>query len=76
LDLSAAGTSEDHASAADQLCQLASLHGIECAVVPNPGDHDFTSAASSFAKALPWLVSRFHTPGVPPVALPGAPGMR
>jgi S-formylglutathione hydrolase FrmB len=66
-------TSEDHAAVAAQLCELASTYGIECAVVPNAGDHDFGMAASSFAKALPWLAGRLHTPGVQPIPLPGAP---
>jgi S-formylglutathione hydrolase FrmB len=65
--------SDDHAAVADQLCGLASTNGIECAVVPNPGAHDFSTAASSFAKALPWLAGRLHTPGVQQIPLPGAP---
>lgn len=72
-DPTAVETSEDHGAVANQLCELASAHGIECAVVPNPGSHDFSSAASSFAKALPWLAGRLHTPGSPPVLLPGEP---
>jgi S-formylglutathione hydrolase FrmB len=52
---------------------LASIHGIECAVVPHLGDHDFSSAASAFAQALPWLAGKLRTPSVPPIAMPGAP---
>jgi hypothetical protein len=52
---------------------LASGHGIECAVVPNPGNHDFASAASGFATSLPWLAGKLQTPAVPEIALPGAP---
>jgi S-formylglutathione hydrolase FrmB len=68
--------SEDHAAIANRLCQSASSHGIECAVVPNPGKHDFSSAASAFAAALPWLAGKLGTPGVPPIAMPGAPPPR
>lgn len=67
---------EDHAAIANTLCQLASSHGIECAVVPNPSRHDFSSAASAFAASLPWLAGKLATPGVPPVAMPGAPPPR
>jgi S-formylglutathione hydrolase FrmB len=66
-------SSEDHAAIADESCQLASSHGIECAVVPNPGEHDFSSAAAAFAQALPWLAGKLRTPSVPPIAMPGAP---
>jgi S-formylglutathione hydrolase FrmB len=69
-------TSEDHAAVANQLCDLASAHGIECAVVPNPGNHDFSSAASGFAAALPWLAGRLHTPLVQPIPMPGASTQR
>ena len=68
--------SEDHAAIANRLCQSASSHGIECAVVPNPGKHDFSSAASAFAAALPWLAGKLGTPGVPSIAMPGAPPPR
>ena len=75
-DPTGAETSEDHAAVANQLCELASAHGIECAVAPNPGSHDFSSAASGFAAALPWLAGRVHTPEVQPTPLPGAPAQR
>jgi S-formylglutathione hydrolase FrmB len=65
--------SDNHALVANELCALASAHGIECAVVPNPGNHDFSSAASGFATALPWLAGRLHTPQVPAIPMPGAP---
>ena len=67
------GNYENHAVIADHLCQLASGHGIECAVVGNPGNHDFPSARSAFAAALPWLAGKIRTPGVPETVLPGAP---
>jgi S-formylglutathione hydrolase FrmB len=63
-----------HAVAAQYLCQLASGYGVECAVVSDPGKHDWPSAASAFPLALPWLAGRLGTPGVPAVPMPGAPG--
>jgi S-formylglutathione hydrolase FrmB len=64
----------DHAGAAQYLCELASDYGVECAVVSDPGKHDWPSAASAFPMALPWLAGRLGTPGVPAVPMPGAPG--
>jgi S-formylglutathione hydrolase FrmB len=66
-------SSEDHAAIADELCLSASSHGIECAVVPEPAKHDWQSAASAFAAALPWLAGKLGTPGVPEIPMPGAP---
>jgi S-formylglutathione hydrolase FrmB len=70
-----AGTavSEDHGQIASELCNLASSRGIECAVVPNHGGHDFNSASSAFAQTLPWLAARLRTPTTSPLPLPGAP---
>ena len=64
----------EHAAAAQYLCELASDYGVECAVVSDPGKHDWPSAASALPIALPWLAGRLGTPGVPTVPLPGAPG--
>ena len=64
----------DHAAAAQYLCELASDYGVECAVVSDPGKHDWPSAASAFPIALPWLAGRLGTPGVPTQPMPGAPG--
>lgn len=58
---------------AQYLCALSSSLGIECAVVPQPGKHDFPSAVNIFASALPWLAGKLKTPGVPVIPLPGAP---
>ncbi|WP_319452402.1 MULTISPECIES: alpha/beta hydrolase [unclassified Mycobacterium] len=63
---------EDHGAVANYLCALASSDGIQCAVVPQEGDHDFGSAARVFAAALPWLAGRLGTPAAPPIPLPGA----
>jgi S-formylglutathione hydrolase FrmB len=58
---------------AQYLCALSSSLGIECAVVPQPGKHDFPSAVSVFESALPWLAGKLRTPGVPVIPLSGAP---
>jgi S-formylglutathione hydrolase FrmB len=65
--------SENHPGIANYLCSLASMHGIECAVVGRPGAHDFSGAAASLTASLPWLAGRLGTPGAPTVTLPGAP---
>lgn len=62
----------DQTAAANALCSLGSSHGINCAVVPQPGKHDWPFAARTFTAALPWLAGEIGTPGVAPVALPGA----
>jgi S-formylglutathione hydrolase FrmB len=63
----------DNATVAQYMCALASGYGIDCAVVPQPGKHDFLSAVNMFASALPWLAGKLGTPGVPVVPLPGPP---
>jgi S-formylglutathione hydrolase FrmB len=65
--------SEDHVAVANQLCGVASTHGVECAVVPVAGNHDFSSAGTAFAAALPWLAGKLASPGAPAIPLPGAP---
>ena len=63
----------DNTAVAQYMCALASSYGIECAVVPDPGNHDFQHAVRIFGSALPWLAGKLGTPGVPSVPLPGAP---
>jgi S-formylglutathione hydrolase FrmB len=60
-------------SAANQLCALGSTNGITCAVVAQPGKHDWPYASHAFAAALPWLAGQIRTPGVPPTPLPTPP---
>jgi S-formylglutathione hydrolase FrmB len=61
--------------AANSLCTAGSAHGIRCAVVTQPGRHDWPFAAQAFATALPWLAGRLGTPDVPRIPLPGlSPG--
>ena len=57
--------------AANSLCTTASSRGIRCAVVAQPGRHDWPFAAKAFAAALPWLAGRLDTPDVATAALPG-----
>ncbi len=56
--------------AARSLCAVAHAHGIGCAVVTQPGRHDWPFASTAFATTLPWLAGRLGTPGVPLIALP------
>lgn len=60
-------------AAAKSLCALGQRNGIDCAVVTEPGRHDWPFAGQAFATALPWLAGRLGTPGVPPVPFPAAP---
>ncbi len=64
----------DQAGAANSLCALGAANGINCAVVSQPGKHDWPFASHAFAAALPWLAGQIGTPDVPPTPLPtGAP---
>ncbi|HZA09881.1 alpha/beta hydrolase [Mycobacterium sp.] len=56
--------------AANALCAAGRAHGIDCAVEPLPGKHDWPFAARAFAAALPWLAGQIGTPGVPAIPLP------
>jgi S-formylglutathione hydrolase FrmB len=60
-------------NAAKQLCGVGSANGIACAVVAQPGKHDWPYAAHAFAAALPWLAGQLRTPGIPAVPLPTRP---
>jgi len=61
----------DQASAANSLCALGESNGIRCAVVTQPGKHDWPFADRAFVAALPWLAGQIGTPGVPRLGLPG-----
>ena len=71
FSVNGAGTSPppQTAAAAQSLCALGASHGIDCAVVSRPGQHDWPFAANAFAEALPWLAGQIGTPGVPRTAL-------
>jgi S-formylglutathione hydrolase FrmB len=77
------GYSNDQTAAAERLCKLGRANGIDCAIVTQPGKHDWPFASRAFAGALPWLAGQLDTPGVPWIALPStspprvsAPGPR
>ena len=60
----------DQISAAESLCALGRANGINCAIVAQPGEHDWPFASNAFAAALPWLAGRLDTPGVPRIPAP------
>jgi S-formylglutathione hydrolase FrmB len=64
------GKVSEQTTAAGSLCSLGAANGIECAVVSQPGMHDWPFAAQAFAAALPWLAAELGTPGVPATPLP------
>lgn len=68
----AAANPGNQAAAAYSLCALGRANGIDCAVVAQPGKHDWPFAGRAFAAALPWLAGRLGTPGTPPGPLPDA----
>ncbi|OBI12490.1 hypothetical protein A5712_06665 [Mycobacterium sp. E2327] len=72
-----AANPEGQDAAANALCDVATTNGISCAVVTQPGRHDWPFAAQAFAASLPWLAGALGTPGTDPVELPrrggGAP---
>jgi S-formylglutathione hydrolase FrmB len=63
---------DDQTAAADRLCRLGRGNGIDCAIVAQPGKHDWPFASTVFAKALPWLAGELNTPGVPLIPLPSS----
>jgi S-formylglutathione hydrolase FrmB len=60
----------DQTAAAERLCRLGRANGIDCAVVAQPGKHDWPFASRAFAAALPWLAGQLDTPRVPWIPLP------
>jgi S-formylglutathione hydrolase FrmB len=66
------GNPEGQDVAADSLCEIGRANGIRCAVVAQPGKHDWVFAGQAFAAALPWLAGCLGTPEVPRTPLPGA----
>ncbi|OCB26284.1 hypothetical protein A5674_01605 [Mycobacterium malmoense] len=70
--LEAAADPGNQTAAAYSLCALGRANGIDCAVLAQPGKHDWPFADRVFAAALPWLAGRLGTPGIPRTALPGA----
>lgn len=66
----AAANPNNQTAAAYSLCALGRANGVDCAVHPQPGKHDWPFAGRAFAAALPWLAGRLGTPGVPQTPLP------
>ena len=65
-----AANPNDQITAAESLCGLGRANGINCAIVAQPGKHDWPFASTAFAAALPWLAGRLTTPGVLRIAAP------
>jgi S-formylglutathione hydrolase FrmB len=61
---------EGQDAAANSLCDLGAANGISCAVVTQPGNHDWPFAAQAFEASLPWLAATLGTPDAAPVQLP------
>ncbi|WP_197515626.1 alpha/beta hydrolase family protein [Mycobacterium sp. E1747] len=68
----AAADPGNQTAAAYSLCSLGHANSIDCAVLVQPGKHDWPFADRVFATALPWLAGRLGTPGIPRIPLPGA----
>jgi hypothetical protein len=68
--VTAAANPNDQTAAANALCATGSTNGINCAVVMQPGKHDWPFAAHAFAVGLPWLAGRLGTPGLAALPLP------
>jgi S-formylglutathione hydrolase FrmB len=64
---------DDQTAAAQRLCKLGLANDIDCAIVAQPGKHDWPFASRAFATALPWLAGELETPEVPLSALPSTP---
>jgi S-formylglutathione hydrolase FrmB len=69
----AAANPSNQAAAAYSLCALGRANGIDCAVVPQPGKHDWPFADKVFEAALPWLSGQLGTPGIDRIPLPDQP---
>jgi S-formylglutathione hydrolase FrmB len=54
----------------DEPRKLGRANGIECAIVAQPGKHDWPFASRAFAEALPWLAGQLGTPEVRWIPLP------
>ena len=65
-----AANPEGQDAAANSLCAAATANGINCAVVTQPGRHDWPFAARAFAASLPWLAAALGTPDAEPLQLP------
>src|SRR3984957_17574474 len=66
----AAANPNNEPAAAYSLCARGRANGIDCAVVPQSGKHDWPFADRAFAAALPWLAGQLGTPGIARIPLP------
>lgn len=71
----AAANPTNQTAAAYSLCALGRANGIDCAVLPQPGKHDWPFADRAFAAALPWLAGRLGIPGTPRTPLTPPPAL-
>jgi S-formylglutathione hydrolase FrmB len=70
LDSLSSANPEGQDAAANSLCDIAGVNGVTCAVVTQPGKHDWPFAAQAFTAALPWLAATLGSPYAEPVQLP------
>ena len=73
FDINGSPRPSDQTKAANSLCALGTTNGIDCAVVSQPGKHDWPFASHAFAAALPWLAGQIGTPDSPPIPFPTRP---
>ncbi len=73
FDINGSPRPSDQTKAANSLCALGTTNGIDCAVVSQPGRHDWPFASHAFAAALPWLAGQIGTPDSPPIPFPTRP---
>ena len=73
----ATGNPGDQTMAANSLCALGSANGIDCAVVAQPGKHDWPFAARAFACGAAVAGRRDRHPGDPvvPLQAPATPSV-
>ncbi|WP_375484869.1 alpha/beta hydrolase [uncultured Mycobacterium sp.] len=64
------GHPNEQALAAQSLCTLGRANGIDCAVIVQPGKHDWPFADRMFTSALPWLAGQLGTADVARIPLP------
>jgi S-formylglutathione hydrolase FrmB len=55
-----------------RLCALATAVHMSCEVQTTPGQHDWTTGATTFANGFAWIADRLLNPGPPPAVPPAA----
>ena len=66
----AAGNPGDQTDGRELAVRLGARQRDHCAVIAQPGKHDWPFASQVFASALPWLAGQIGTPDVPQIPLP------